>query len=128
MRGPVAPKDPTKQRAKIYFMLEDLLYASHKEPDGDRYAEMIFLENRVGQNLQLICPDLSSELANRLQKTADFREIVHSIGVIAERADGGDAELGCATAESGADVSGPHWCDRGSDYSRPGGQRPGDGI
>lgn len=93
MRGPVAPKDPTKQRAKIYFMLEDLLYASHKEPDGDRYAETIFLENRVGQNLQLICPDLSPELANRLQKTADFREIVHSIGVIAERADGGDAEL-----------------------------------
>ena len=93
MRGPVAPKDPTKQRPKIYFMLEDLLYASRKEPEGERYAEMIFLENRVGQNLRLICPELSEELANRLQKTAEFRTIVHSIGIIAERADGGDAEL-----------------------------------
>ena len=36
MRGPVAPKDPTKQRPKIYFMLEDLLYASRKEPEGER--------------------------------------------------------------------------------------------
>ncbi len=54
MRGPVAPKDPTKQRPKIYFMLEDLLYASRKEPEGERYAETIFLENRVGQNLRLI--------------------------------------------------------------------------
>ncbi len=93
MRGPVAPKDPTKQRAKVYFMLEDLLYASRKEPEGERFAEMIFLENRVGQNLRLICPDLPEELANRLQKTADFREIVHSIGIVAERADDGDAEL-----------------------------------
>ena len=93
MRGPVAPKDPTKQRAKVYFMLEDLLYASRKEPEGERFAEMIFLENRVGQNLRLICPELPEELANRLQKTADFREIVHSIGIVAERADDGDAEL-----------------------------------
>ncbi|MBR5712045.1 MAG: SGNH/GDSL hydrolase family protein [Lachnospiraceae bacterium] len=92
MRGPVAPKDPTKQRAKVYFMLEDLLYASHKAPQGDRYAEMIFLENRVSQNLRLICPELPEELGNRLQKTNDFREIVHSIGIIAENADGGDPE------------------------------------
>jgi len=93
MKGPVAPKDPTKQRAKVYFMLENLLYASHRNPEEERYAEMIFLENRVGQNLRLICPELPEEMANRLQKTADFRELVHSIGVIAERADGGDAEL-----------------------------------
>ena len=48
MKGPVAPKDPTRHRAKIYLMLEDLLYTSHKAPQGERYAEMIFLENRVG--------------------------------------------------------------------------------
>ncbi len=92
MRGPVAPKDPTRQRAKIYFMLEDLLYASHKEPEGERYAEMIFLENRVAQNLQLICPDLPEELGARLQTSAGFREIVHSIGIIAECVDDEDRE------------------------------------
>ena len=79
--------DPTKKRAKIYFMLEDLLYTSHKDPQEGRYAEMIFLENRVSQNLRLICPELPEELGNRLQKSADFREIVHGIGVIAESVD-----------------------------------------
>ena len=92
MKGPVAPMDPTKKRAKIYFMLEDLCYASHKEPGGERYAEMIFLENRVAQNLQLICPELPEELGARLQKSADFKEIVHSIGIIAECDDPAERE------------------------------------
>ncbi len=92
MKGPVAPKDPTRQRAKIYLMLEDTLYASRKEPNGERYAEMIFLENRVAQNLQLICPELSEELGQRLQKSAGFREMVHSIGIIAEAVNEEDRE------------------------------------
>ena len=96
-------------------MLEDLLYASHKAPEGDRYAEMIFLENRVAQNLQLICPELPDELGARLQKSNDFREIVHSIGIIAESVDAEDrdAEITCelhhyATAD----------CDRFKDGTR----------
>ncbi|MBP5463054.1 MAG: hypothetical protein J6Y20_13170, partial [Lachnospiraceae bacterium] len=92
MKGPVAPKDPTRQRAKIYLMLEDLLYTSRKAPSGDRYAEMIFLENRVAQNLQLICPELPEEMGAKLQTSAGFREMVHSIGIIVDSTDEADRE------------------------------------
>ena len=80
VKGPVAPKDPTIQRPKIYFMLDDLIATSHAE-DG-RPKELRFLENRVAGNIKLICPDLPDEIAGRLQKSADFMEIVHSIGVV----------------------------------------------
>ncbi len=82
MKGPVAPKDPTKKRPGIYFMLEDTVYTAH-EMNG-RYAEMIFLENRVAGNLKLICPELPDELAGKLQSSQEFFRIVHSIGVTAE--------------------------------------------
>ncbi|MBR6999828.1 MAG: SGNH/GDSL hydrolase family protein [Lachnospiraceae bacterium] len=80
VKGPVAPKDPTIQRPKIYFMLDDLIATSNAE-DG-RPKELRFLENRVAGNIKLICPDLPDEIAGRLQKSADFMEIVHSIGVV----------------------------------------------
>lgn len=80
VKGPVAPKDPTIKRPKIYFMLDDLVATSNAE-DG-KPKEVRFLENRVAGNVKLICPELPDELVGRLQKTADFREIVHSIGII----------------------------------------------
>lgn len=82
VKGPVAPKDPTVQRPKIYFLLDDLIATSFGG-DGDP-KELRFLENRVAGNLKLICPELPDDIAGRLQKSADFCEIVHSIGVIME--------------------------------------------
>ncbi len=82
MRGPVAPKDPTKKRAKIYFMLEDNVTTAH-DVNG-RAAEVIYLENRISGNVRLICPELSEDLTRRLQDSHEFFKIVHSIGIIME--------------------------------------------
>ncbi len=82
MKGPVAPKDPTKKRPKIYFMLEDNITTA-KDYLG-KPAEIIYLENRVSGNVRLICPELPEELTARLQDSHEFFEMVHSIGIIVE--------------------------------------------
>lgn len=82
VKGPVAPKDPTIKRPKIYFMLDNLVTTSNAE-DG-KPKEIRFLEGRVSGNVSLICPELPKEITDRLQRSADFMRIVHSIGVIME--------------------------------------------
>ena len=82
VKGPVAPKDPTIKRPKIYFMLDNLITTSNAE-DG-KPKEVRFLENRVAGNITLICPELPEDVTKRLQKSADFMEVVHSIGIIME--------------------------------------------
>lgn len=86
-RGPKAPKDPEQQRKKIYLMAEASIEAMER-PDGT-FHEIIYLENRVEAKLQMICPALSTELAQALPHCGRFREIVHSIGitVTADRAE-----------------------------------------
>ncbi len=85
MRGPVAPKDPTKKRPKVYFILEDQIVTAH--PAGEKYREIIFLENRMQNKIALICPEIDPAFSGKLQNSDSFREIVHSIGVTV------DAEL-----------------------------------
>lgn len=82
MKGPVAPKDPTKKRPKIYFMLEDNITTAH-EHEG-RAAEIIYLEGRMSGNVRLICPELPESLTAKLQDSHEFFKIVHSIGIIIE--------------------------------------------
>ncbi len=84
MKGPVAPKDPTKKRPKIYLMLETNIMTAFEQ--NGRYAEVIHLDGRVSGNVRLICPELPEDLAGRLQNSHDFFEIVHSVGVIIEAA------------------------------------------
>jgi len=79
MRGPKAPKDPTKKRAAVYFMLDD---AVEGRPDGnDGFAEVHFLEGRVTAKVTSLLPELDKEIAKKLQMCDGFRELVHSIGV-----------------------------------------------
>lgn len=59
VKGPVAPKDPTIKRPKIYFMLDNLVTTSNAE-DG-KPKEIRFLEGRVSGNVSLICPELPKE-------------------------------------------------------------------
>ncbi len=59
--------------------MEDDIVTSNPTEDG--YAEIVYLEGRVRNKLELVCPELPQELSSRLQKTADFLEIVHSIGI-----------------------------------------------
>lgn len=82
VKGPVAPKDPTTKRPKIYFMLDDLITTANAE-DG-RPKEIRFLEGRIAGNVSLICPELPADIAGSIQKSADFVRLVHSIGVIME--------------------------------------------
>lgn len=91
MKGPVAPKDPTKQRPKLYFMLEDNLVTSNPSDNG--FSETIFLEGRVKNKLQLICPALSEELCGRLQSSKEFFEIVHSVGITVQAEKEEDREI-----------------------------------
>ena len=77
--GPKAPKDPTKKRAAVYFMLDD---AVEGRPDGNGgFAEVHFLEGRVAAKVTSLLPEIDTGLAKKLQMCEGFRELVHSIGV-----------------------------------------------
>ena len=79
VRGPKAPKDPTKKRPAVYFMLDD---AVEGRPSGpDRFGEVHFLEGRVTAKVTSLLPELDEEIAKKLQMCEGFRELVHSIGV-----------------------------------------------
>lgn len=82
MKGPVAPKDPAKQRTKVYFMLEDTIVASN--PDRNGFTEIIYLDGRVANKLTLICPTIAEEMAKGMQSSQEFYRMVHSIGVTVE--------------------------------------------
>ena len=77
--GPVAPKDPDKQRRKIYLMADGVIEAMRR-PNGE-FSEIMFLEGRVPSKIAIICPKIDPALAQRLPYIAEFRKIVHSIGV-----------------------------------------------
>ena len=66
MRGPKAPKDPTKKRAAVYFMLDD---AVEGRPLGETtFGEIHHLEGRVTAKVTSVLPELDLEIA---KKTAD---------------------------------------------------------
>ena len=79
MRGPKAPKDPTKKRAAVYFMLDDAVEG--RPMDAGRFGEVHFLEGRVTAKVTSLLPELDMEIAKKLQMCDGFRELVHSIGV-----------------------------------------------
>ena len=79
VKGPKAPKDPTKKRAAVYFMLDD---AVEGRPDGNGgFTEVHFLEGRVAAKVTSLLPELDASIAKKLQMSDGFRELVHSIGV-----------------------------------------------
>lgn len=79
VRGPKAPKDPTKKRSVVYIMLDD---AVEGRPDGQGgFSEVNYLEGRVAAKTMSLLPELNKTIAEELQTCAGFRKIVHSIGV-----------------------------------------------
>lgn len=79
LRGPKAPKDPTKKRSVVYIMLND---AIEGRPNGNGgFSEVNFLEGRVAAKVTNLLPELDKELAAELQTCEGFRKYVHSIGV-----------------------------------------------
>lgn len=91
MKGPVAPQDPTTKRAKIYFILEDNIVTAH--PTEGLFTETVYLEGRIANKLQLICPELPGELATSLQKSETFFDVVHSIGLTVSAVHAEDREV-----------------------------------
>ena len=79
VRGPKAPKDPTKKRPVIYIMLDDAVEGRPNDHGG--FADVNFLEGRVAAKVTNLLPELDKELAAKLQTCEGFRELVHSIGV-----------------------------------------------
>ncbi|MBE5951129.1 MAG: SGNH/GDSL hydrolase family protein [Lachnospiraceae bacterium] len=79
VRGPKAPKDPTKKRAVVYFMLDDAVEGRPLGPNV--FGEVHYLEGRVTAKVASLLPELDSEIAKKLQLCDGFRELVHSIGV-----------------------------------------------
>ena len=78
-RGPKAPKDPTKKRSVIYIMLDDAVEGRPNDQGG--FSDVNFLEGRVAAKVTNLLPELSKDLAAKLQTCAGFRELVHSIGI-----------------------------------------------
>ena len=79
VRGPKAPKDPTKKRSAVYIMVDSALEG---RPTGDgKFMDVCYLEGRISAKLTSVCPELDKELAGKFQFCQTFREMVHSIGV-----------------------------------------------
>ena len=79
VRGPKAPKDPTKKRSVIYIMLDDAVEG--RPNDAGKFGDVNFLEGRVAAKVTNLLPELDRGLAAKLQTCEGFRELVHSIGI-----------------------------------------------
>ncbi len=72
-------------------------------PSENGFSEIIYLEGRVKNKLQLICPALPEELCGQLQSSRDFFRIVHSVGITlqAEREEDREVPVVCALQHYG---------------------------
>lgn len=79
MRGPKAPKDPTKKRPCIYIMLDKDIAGI---PGGDGSCrDTNFMEGRLLQQIQGICADIDEDILNLVEHMDGFTKLVHSIGI-----------------------------------------------
>lgn len=79
MRGPTAPKDPTKKRPCLYIML-DKDVAGTPDSNGN-YRDTNFMEGRLVDQIKGICGDVDDEILKLVEHTDGFVKLVHSIGV-----------------------------------------------
>lgn len=79
MRGPKAPKDPTKKRSCIYIMLDKDIAGI---PGGDGSCrDTNFMEGRLLQQIQGICADIDEDILKLVEHMDGFTKLVHSIGI-----------------------------------------------
>ena len=83
IRGPKAPKDPTKKRKNFYIMRNKDIAASPKKEGGG----VCFIYENDGRMISasgLVGGITDEEELNLLKTTEGFRKLVHSIGVTVE--------------------------------------------
>lgn len=79
MRGPTAPKDPTKKRPSLYLMLDKDI-AGMPENDGS-LRDTNYMEGRLIQQVKGICENVDEEILKLLEHMDGFVKLVHSVGV-----------------------------------------------
>ncbi len=79
MRGPKAPKDPTKKRPCIYLMLDKNI-AGLPTNEG-LCRDTNFMEGRLVQQIQGICDKIDADILDLIATMEGFQKLVHSVGV-----------------------------------------------
>ncbi len=79
MKGPTAPKDPTKKRPCLYIMLDQNI-AGLPGANGS-CRDTNYMEGRLLQQVQGICGEVDKKILDLLEHTDGFVKLVHSIGV-----------------------------------------------
>lgn len=79
MRGPTAPKDPTKKRPSLYIMLDKDI-AGMPQNDGT-LRDTNYMEGRLIEQVKGICDEIDDEILKMLESMDGFVKLVHSIGV-----------------------------------------------
>ncbi|MGN1206279.1 MAG: SGNH/GDSL hydrolase family protein [Eubacterium sp.] len=79
MRGPKAPKDPTKKRPCLYLMLDKDI-AGMPTRDG-ACRDTNFMEGRLVEQVKGICGDVDKDILKLLESFEGIRKLVHSVGV-----------------------------------------------
>ena len=79
MKGPTAPKDPTKKRSSLYIML-DRNIAGIPGSDGS-CRDSNFMDGRLIEQVKGICGDVTEDILKLLEHTDGILKLVHSIGV-----------------------------------------------
>lgn len=79
MRGPTAPKDPTKKRPCLYMMLDQDI-AGMPGNDGS-CRDTNYMEGRLIEQVKGICGDVDEEILKLLENIEGFTKLVHSVGI-----------------------------------------------
>lgn len=80
IRGPKAPKDPTKKRPS-FFIIRNKKVAGSPQPDG-RGIQFIYSDDgRMINSAKITGGITDEEILSLLRTTEGFRKLVHSIGV-----------------------------------------------
>lgn len=79
MRGPTAPKDPTKKRPCLYMMLDQDIAGMPGE--NGTLRDTNFMEGRLVEQVKGICGDVDEEILKLLENIEGFTKLVHSIGI-----------------------------------------------
>lgn len=80
MQGPVAPKDPKKQRTYFYIMREKEIFGSRQE-DGTGIQFIYESDGRLLNSAQIVGNITDENELVLLETVEGFKKLVHSIGV-----------------------------------------------
>lgn len=80
IRGPKAPKDPTKKRSGFYVLLDTMVEASD-HGWGKPSQELYLADGRLKEKARVAGEVSDEEILNLLMDCEGFHKLVHSIGV-----------------------------------------------